>query len=69
MAVDHYARCTGTSSTTPIVKIIDNTYLRERPTVFMGWSHTPAAEEKKTERKSGTKWWYIAGVAVGAGTG
>jgi hypothetical protein len=66
----YYARCTGGPITTRIVQKIDNIYPVERLDSVMGWSHTPAAdEEKKTERESGTKWWYIAGVAIGAGTG
>jgi hypothetical protein len=35
----------------------------------MAWFE-PTSEEEQTEaRKSGTKWWYIAGVAIAAGTG
>jgi hypothetical protein len=36
----------------------------------MGWFSTP--DDPRTdgkERESGTRWWYIAGVAIGAGTG
>jgi hypothetical protein len=68
-ATDCYACCTGAAITTPIVEIVDNTCLGEQLTVFMEWSHTPEDEERNTERKSGTKWWYITGVAIGAGTG
>lgn len=36
----------------------------------MGWLQTQTREaDEKRERKSGTNWWYIAGVAIGAGTG
>jgi hypothetical protein len=35
----------------------------------MGWFKPQTDGERTEERKSGTNWWYIAGVAIGAGSG